>query len=415
MQAVITQKLTQSLKSGYEPYEVRDQKLKGFLIRIQPSGSASYVVQYKRGKRITLGKVSVLTPTMARERAKTVIGMFADGATDFEIREAIKPGKGDTLKSFIDDHYEPWAVANLKTGSKTIRTIRAKFYESLEHKYLPDISPWLIEKWRKGRKASGRKVATVNRELSALKACLSKAVEWGKLDINPIQKVKLDRVDSNQKVRYLETEEEYRLRKALSDRDAELKAARERGNEWRDERVYDPLPLLSGAYGDHLSPLVLISINTGIRQGELFNLSWDDININKKFLTVVGGGAKSGKTRHIPLNDEAMAVLEHWREQTEGCGYVFPGETGERLNNVKKAWMNLLESADIKNFRWHDMRHHFASRLIMAGVSLYTIKDLLGHASIQMTERYSHLSPDHMAEAVAKLSPPYSNVIKLEK
>jgi len=415
MQAVITQKLTQSLKPGNEPYEVRDQNLKGFLIRIQPSGSASYVVQYKRGKRITLGKVSVLTPTMARERAKTVIGMYADGATEFEIREAIKPGKGDTLKSFIDDHYEPWAVANLKTGSKTIRTIRAKFYESLEHKHLTDINPWLIEKWRKGRKASGRKAATVNRELSALKACLSKAVEWGKLDINPIQKVKLDRVDSNQKVRYFETEEESRLRKALSDRDAELKAARERGNEWRDERVYDPLPLLSGAYGDHLSPLVLISINTGIRQGELFNLTWDDININKKFLTVVGGGAKSGKTRHIPLNDEAISVFKQWRDQAEGTGYVFPGKTGERLNNVKKAWKNLLESADIKNFRWHDMRHHFASRLVMAGVNIYTVKDLLGHASIQMTERYSHLSPDHMAEAVAKLSLPYSNVIKLEK
>ncbi len=403
MQAVITQKLTQSLKPGNEPYEVRDQKLKGFLIRIQPSGNASYVVQYKRGKRITLGKVGVLTPGMARERSKTVIGMFADGATDFEIREAIKPGKGDTLKSFIDDHYEPWAIANLKTGLKTVNKIRATFYESLEHKYLTDISPWLIEKWRKGRKDSGKKATTINRELASLKALLSKAVEWGKLDINPIQKVKLDRVDSNQKVRYLEIEEESKLRKALIDRDAELKAARERGNEWRNERVYDPLPVLSGAYGDHLSPLVLTSINTGIRKGELFNLTWDDINFKKKLLTVVGGGAKSGKTRHIPLNDEAFTVLDHWREQTEGNGYVFPGKTGERLNDVKKAWMNLLKSADIKNFRWHDMRHHFASRLIMAGVSLYTIKDLLGHASIQMTERYSHLSPDHMAEAVARL------------
>ena len=120
-------------------------------------------------------------------------------------------------------------------------------------------------------------------------------------------------------------------------------------------------------------------------------------------LTIEGTYAKSGKTRHIPLNSEAVSILKSWRQQTNNVGLVFPSKNGEPFDNVKKAWTGILDEAKIKNFRWHDMRHHFASRLVMADVDLNTVRELLGHSDMFMTLRYAHLAPEYKANAVEKL------------
>ena len=104
-----------------------------------------------------------------------------------------------------------------------------------------------------------------------------------------------------------------------------------------------------------------------------------------------------------PLNSEAIHVLKAWRRQSESDGLVFPGKDGEMLDNVRKAWAGVLKKAGITNFRWHDLRHHFASRLVMEGVPLNTVRELLGHADLNTTLIYAHLAADHKAEAVQKL------------
>jgi len=103
------------------------------------------------------------------------------------------------------------------------------------------------------------------------------------------------------------------------------------------------------------------------------------------------------------LNDEALSVLRQWQKQIKGEGLVFPGKNGSRLDNVRKSWAGLLKNASITGFRWHDLRHDFASKLVMAGVPLNTVRDLLGHADLTTTLRYAHLAPDHRAQAVALL------------
>jgi site-specific recombinase XerD len=104
------------------------------------------------------------------------------------------------------------------------------------------------------------------------------------------------------------------------------------------------------------------------------------------------------------LNREARNVLHNWRTQTTTQGLVFPGKNGQPFDNVKKAWHNLLQRAAITNFRWHDMQHDFASKLVMAGVPLNTVRELLGHTDLTTTLRYAHLAPDHKADAVDRLS-----------
>jgi site-specific recombinase XerD len=98
----------------------------------------------------------------------------------------------------------------------------------------------------------------------------------------------------------------------------------------------------------------------------------------------------------------ALAALKNWQKQTEG-EVVFPGKKKEQFNHTKRSWQSLLKLAAIDHFRWHDMRHHFASQLVMAGVDLNTVRELLGHSDIKMTLRYAHLGPEHKAAAVGLL------------
>ena len=142
---------------------------------------------------------------------------------------------------------------------------------------------------------------------------------------------------------------------------------------------------------------------TGLRRGEAFSLKWENVNFERKSLVVVGSTAKSGHTRHVPLNTESITILREWFEKTES-ELVFPSTvTKRKLVTVQKVWAPLMRRAGIERFRFHDLRHTFASKLVMAGVDLYTVKELMGHSTIQMTERYAHLAPEHKASAVERL------------
>jgi integrase len=255
-----------------------------------------------------------------------------------------------------------------------------------------------IEASKITRVNTGRVPTTVMRDIFTLSSVLRRAVRLGKLADNPIRCVDKPRIDRRPKVRFLDHQEESRLRAALSARDAETRETRESGNVWRQERQRQLLPSRPH-FGDHLTPAVLLSMNTGLRRGELLALRWESIDFGRRFLTVEGGTSKNRQTRHVPLNDEAIGLLNRWRQQTNGGRRIFEIRTGFRT-----AWPKLLRRANITNFRWHDMRHHFASRLVQLGVPLNTVRDLLGHSSVAMSLRYAHLAPDQRREAVAKLN-----------
>lgn len=414
MKATINTTLISKLTARDKPYEVRDDKLTGFLVRVNISGKLLYMCEFSRGKRVTIGRAGVLTPTQARDMALSIL---SDAAKGIDPRKS-KNKAGISLSEFIDVHYTPWIREHRKSSTKTLAHVKRCFVKPFGEKPLIEFTPALIDQWRTQRLKDGRSIETVNRDIATFKAAISKAVLWGLIENHPLTKLKLLKSDRSGKIRFLSRDEEHELRKAAIAREEEIRADRDSANAWRAKRRYKLYPdLRQVTFADHVRPMIILSLNTGMRQGEIFSLRWENINFEHAMLTIEGAYAKSGKTRHIPLNTEALQTLKSWREQSDNTDIVFGNKDGQRFDNVNKAWRGILTSAKITNFRWHDMRHHFASRLVMASVDLNTVRELLGHSDMSMTLRYAHLAPEHKASAVEKLvqKTHSDNIVELKK
>lgn len=383
------------------PCDVWDTKLPGLVLRIRESGRASWTFVYGRSKKVTLGRADALTPAQARELAEQTIGDIAHGKDPQIERRKRRSG---SLRAFLTEQYQPWASANRKTGEGTVTRVQTVFPDALLARPLADIAAFHLEQWRTRRRKAGISDSTINRDLDALRAVLSKALEWRLIAEHPMRDVRRAKIDVRGRLRYLSPEEEARLRAALEARDEARRDGRRRFNAWRAERHYKTLPELEG-YPDHLAPIVLLALNTGLRRGELLGLRWMQVDLAGQQLTVRGSTAKSGLTRHIPLNSEAVKVLRDWSRRTTHAddALVFPGPDGGVMFSLKTAWGTVAKDAKLRGFTFHDLRHTFASKLVMAGVDLNTVRELLGHADIKMTLRYAHLAPEHKAAAVAKL------------
>ena len=397
MVALIGVELLRKLPAG--PVDIRDTKLRGFVLRVRPTGIPTYYVNYGRGRWWRVGTIDVFTPPEAREQARRLLGDVMNGADPVEAKRAER--QGITLETFIAKHYVAWAEGR-KTGTEQTARLR-KVFAGLLPLPLDAITAFDVERWRTARLKSVTP-ATVNRDLNVLRGALSRAVAWELLDQHPLAKVKASKTDRGGIVRYLARAEEQRLYAALEARDERRRTARARANAWRRERGYE-LWSDYGAYTDHLTPLVTIALHTGLRRGELFQLRWRDVDLIGRRLTVRGAEAKSGQTRHVPLNDAALNALQAWRPASaDWTAFVFPGRyDGDALDDIKHAWAALLKAANVHNFRFHDCRHDFASKLVMKGVDLNTVRELLGHSDIKMVLRYAHLAPEHTAAAVARL------------
>ncbi|MBI4231201.1 MAG: site-specific integrase [Planctomycetes bacterium] len=211
--------------------------------------------------------------------------------------------------------------------------------------------------------------ATVNREMIVLRRLLSKAVEWRYLWDSPARRVKQLR-EQNRPFRYLTREE---------------------------------ADTLVAACVGHVRVVVLVALHSGLRRGELLALRWRDIDFARGVLTVAN--SKSGRMRHIPMNETLREAL-HGVERIVGSPYVFCNADGKPYGTVKTGFWGACRRAGLEGVRFHDLRHTFASWLVIEGKPLAVVRELLGHASFEMTLRYAHLAPDQKADAVASLDRP---------
>jgi integrase len=350
-----------SAKPDSKPYRLRDTQVPGLFLRVQPAGTKSWNVAIPGPKRssVALGKYPEMTLATARTQAHDRLAK----------KEELAPKKS-TFKAFIEGDYKDHVEALNKAGKATIASLKAQWVPFFKARALSSISDIDIARFKADRLKAGISKITVNRDLDRLRAALNVAIEWKLLRTAPV--IKHLPVEDSTRVRFLSPTEEKALRTALAAK-------------------------TTPAY---LRALTLLAINTGCRRGELLSLDWSNVDLERKQLRVTSANSKTGRQRFIPLNPEALDVLE----QIDGEeGLVFPGKKG-RMSHFKRSWATLTKAAKLTDFHFHDLRHHFASRLVQSQIDLYTVGELLGHSGTTMTKRYAHLSDEHKAQAVAKLS-----------
>ncbi|WP_117235763.1 site-specific integrase [Vibrio maerlii] len=390
-----------------EDKRLNDTEIAGFHARISSKGAIKYYLYYRiNGKQTNyfLGSASDITPAQARDLAKEKVGEVVQGKDVHterrQIKQTLEAEKHQIFGVFLEEKYLPFLMArNPKTANRTYTHLKNIFHFLVDMP-MSEISAWEVQKWISERRKQGTKPATINYSVNTLKGAFSRAVEWGVIEQSDLKSIKTIKED-NTRIRYLSEVEEIELLNAMRQRDTELREKRDSGNAFREQRGYELLPSFEKlSYVDHIEPLVLLAMNTGLRRGELMGLEWPDINLTQKYLTVRATIAKSKKHRIVPLNSTALGVLKKWKAQGERNSYVFFGEDDNPIKDFKKGWNALLSRTNIFDFRFHDLRHHFASKLVMNGVDLNTVRELLGHADLQMTLRYAHLAPEHKASAV---------------
>lgn len=229
-------------------------------------------------------------------------------------------------------------------------------------------------------KGRGLSNSTVNRYRSLVSSVYSFGVRTDCIAFNPVRKVKPYK-ENESRLRWLRPDEEARLREAI----------------------------LEGAAGEMHEAEFDLALNTGMRRGEQFKLEWTNVDLARGILTVHG---KTGR-RHIVANHAAIAALRRLKGAPSVDGesslgdrkYVCPDANDEVKRDTRKWFEKAVKKAGVRDFRFHDLRHTFASRLVMGGVDIRTVQELLGHKNIVQTMRYAHLSADHRFAAVEKMTP----------
>jgi site-specific recombinase XerD len=212
---------------------------------------------------------------------------------------------------------------------------------------------------------------TVNRHRSLLSLTYRLAMRNGKVRENPVRHVSR-RLENNIRTRFLDAKEESRVR------------AKIRGSYPQREPEFD------------------LALHTGMRRNEQWRLRWQDVNLRAGIITIPQ--SKHGVARHIPINSVAEKALETLSRTRNGSVYVCAGSEQREGRDWDRWFEGCVHDAGISDFRWHDLRHTFASRLAMAGVSLRTLAELLGHKTLAMVMRYAHLAPAHLRDAVERIA-----------
>lgn len=239
---------------------------------------------------------------------------------------------------------------------------------------LDQITPALISQYRDER-LKIRSPQTVKHEINCLSHAFTVAMkEWDWISHNPCLKVQKPQVN-NEILRWLSSEEEDKL----------INAAK-------------------GYLNNQLTEIITVALGTGMRQGEILSLKWKDIDMFRKTITIMQHKTKEPKA--IPMTDAVFNLLKNKSKTISMSGFVFTTTKGTRIlnTNLQREFYKAVDKAGITNFRFHDLRHTFATRLVQSCVDLYTVSKLLGHKDIKTTQRYAHHNIESVRLAVQKLN-----------
>jgi excisionase family DNA binding protein len=315
-----------------------------------------YLRQGKRVREVVKG---------ARDRADALAFLQKKISETFagNPRSSGQPLRFNAFADMYVTKYAQVEKRSWKTDKAYIENSMKPFFRDA---YLADIKPLDVQELVQARLAEGVTKATVNRGLQILKRMFNVAADWGYSSENPVTKVRLFSEKGNKKERILTADEERALMETCS---------------------------------EHLRPIVIMALNSGMRRGEILKLKWAAVDFDKRIVRVEE--TKSGEPRKVDMNRTAFELLTRQRilNPAGECVWTNP-DTGKAYVEVGKAFRAACRRAGIKGLRFHDLRHTFASRLIEAGADIITVRDLLGHSSVKLTERYTHSSGEQKRRAV---------------
>ncbi|WP_373533073.1 tyrosine-type recombinase/integrase [Vampirovibrio sp.] len=335
--------------------------------------------------KIRLKGFPVQTATFAR---KTDARLWAQ-QTEAAIREgryfkSSEPRKR-TLGEMIDK-YKNERLAQRNDDKETVGPQLLWWKDQLGRYLLKDISPQLIAEYRdkllnepmfkKGEKKSRMlSNATVVRYLASLSVCFSYGIEdLGWAESNPVKNVKKPKPERG-RVRFLNDQERSQL---ISEAQTD-------------------------AYSKHLYPVIILALLTGARLGEIMGLRWQDVDFKRR--SVLFEETKNGERRRVPLAKPAFRVLEDLNKVRRiDSPFIFAREDGKKPYEIRKQWEKLVSKVNLVDFRFHDLRHTAASYLAMNGASLLEIADILGHKTLSMVKRYSHLTEGHTSSVIERMA-----------
>lgn len=307
------------------------------------------------------------------ERLKSYLGHFATNSAVLTLPQRfpvlLQFMESLTIPDFLDRYSREIRFSHKSHYS--VVSVLNTFRENAPAKLLVALSGPDIHGYIQKRLEAGICPATVNRELSVLSAAFNHARrKWGVQMANPTRHLRL-RMPAP-RLRYLERHEAKSLQREADNLRADL--------------------------GD----FVRLALNTGCRKGELLTLRWSDVNLEQGYILLRPENTKANRRRVIPINRGAEQALRG-RLAGNDTEWVFVKRSGERVKALDWLFRKAVKSAGLTDFRIHDLRHTFASWLVSEGVELIKVRDLLGHTSIKMTERYAHLMPNRLREAVGVL------------
>jgi integrase len=312
---------------------------------------------------------------LAREVQKAIKGDILRG--DLDIYQNVKPAPtlGEVWVGYL-----PYAKEHKKTWITDEFNYKKHLEPRFAKKRLDTIAPIDIERMKaemkKATNQNGKPYskATIKHQLVLLKRLFNLAHKWGMYGgENPMDRVEVPRLD-NQITEFLKDDEVARLLSTLEAWPCRVSAA-----------------------------FVKFAMLTGMRRGELFKLTWDDVNFEQSVITL--REPKGGKTQTIPVSTPALEVLRGLKGLSENPGeaYIFPGKEGKQRTDFKGPWLRIRKAAGLpERFRFHGLRHHFASTLVSAGYDLHVVQKLLTHKDSRTTQRYAHLSPGAFKDAATK-------------
>ena len=330
---------------------------------------------YWMSKTVAGRQYSKSTETDSKMRAKAVYEEWV-----VELKEKLKNGE-----KIITDRQSPEKVITFREFAERYLEFsrgRLKSHKNLEYmvrnmvgvfkdKPLDEFNLADIEGIQNDKLRRGLSIRTANHFPRVLKTMFRKAADWELVDESVLKKlIKCKNIKGeNKRLRYLSDEEAARL--------------------------------IECCEPSYLRPIVITALNTGMRRNEILKLTWDRVDLRNRIILL--DKTKNHERREIPVNGTLHAMLSDTVRNLKTDYLFYDPRTLKPLDRLDRSWHTALRKAKIVDFHFHDLRHTFASRLVMAGVSLTAVKELLGHKSISMTLRYSHLAPEHLKEAVSVL------------